>query len=118
MNLARAYKRRRESYRDCDNTNDCRNNEYCDAGICINPNNTDGGRGGGVISGLIIGIVLLFSLALWIWAIVILVKYWKVLPQWAKVVGIIGLLPMVPLGPIVTIVVVYIGKESGHSRRR
>ena len=52
----------------------------------------------------------LISLALWIWAVVILVKYWNQLPNWAKVLGIIGVLPVIPGGSIMTIIVVYIGK--------
>jgi hypothetical protein len=96
MNLARSYKKKREHY---------------------NPNNASSIRSAQEIGSVVGGSILLFALALWIWAIVILVKYWKVLPEWAKVVGILGVLPVVPIGPIVTIVVVYIGK-SGHSHSR
>jgi hypothetical protein len=104
MNLAREYKRRRERFNGNGNNN-----------VNSRPLNNDGATGA---TAAIFGVVLLFALVLWIWAIVMLVKYWEVLPEWAKVVGILGVLPIVPVGPIVTIVVVYIGKESGHSRRR
>ena len=53
------------------------------------------------------------SFTLWIWSIIILVKYWKFLPSWAKVVGLVGLIPILPVaGPILTLLCVYIGKQS------
>jgi hypothetical protein len=64
---------------------------------------------------LILGIILFLTLGIWIWALVVLVKYWQVLPDWAKIVGIIGILPIIPFGPIITLLCVYIGKNSGNS---
>ena len=53
------------------------------------------------------------TIVIWILAIFLTVKYWKVLPSWAKVLAIIGILPIFPFGPILTIIVVLIGKQSG-----
>ena len=67
----------------------------------------------GNILGFTIGIfifIFVISLITWIWAVVILVKYWSQLPSWAKVLGIIGVLPIIPGGQILTIIVVYISK--------
>lgn len=55
-------------------------------------------------------ILLLFTLGIWVWAVVILVKYWNVLPNWAQIIGIVGLLT--GFGPVLTIIVVYIGKNN------
>ena len=78
--------------------------------------NGDGDNSGGTkILGFEIGfflLILAISIGLWIWAIVALVKYWKFLPSWAKVLGIIGVLPILPGGPIVTLLCVYIGKQN------
>ena len=60
---------------------------------------------------LVLGLI---SFVIWIWAIVVTVKYWNVLPSWAKVLAIIGLLP-IPVGPILTLIVVYIGKNKGNA---
>lgn len=54
----------------------------------------------------------LISLALWIWGLVLTLKYWQDLPDWAKVLCVIGLLPILPLGPIITIIVAYITKNK------
>jgi len=70
--------------------------------------------GDNTILGFSIGIfllLLLITFAIWIWAVVILVKYWNKLPDWAKVLGLIGVLPVLPGGPIMTLIVVYIGKQ-------
>lgn len=64
---------------------------------------------------LILGIILFLTLGIWIWALVVLVKYWQILPDWAKIVGIIGILPIIPFGPVITLLCVYIGKGSGNS---
>ena len=61
----------------------------------------------------VIAVLLVIGLIIWIWAIVVLIKYWHVLPAWAQIVGVLGLFPVIPIGPIVTLVVVYIGKEAG-----
>ena len=65
--------------------------------------------------GLGIGLVLvllIIMLVLWIWALTILVKNWKTLPDWARVVGVLGVIPSVPVGPLITIVIVYISKGT------
>ena len=62
-------------------------------------------------------LLLLISFAIWIWALVVTIKYWKQLPEWAQVVSVLGLLPIIPGGPIVTLVVVYIAKGGGGGSR-
>ncbi len=63
-------------------------------------------------------IVFIIGLAIWIWAVVSLVKYWKVLPDWARIVGLISLFPILPIGgPIVTLIVVYIAKPNSAFSR-
>jgi hypothetical protein len=57
--------------------------------------------------------ILLLNFALWIWALVWTVKYWSVLPDWAKVLAVIGL--FTPMGPVMTLIVVYIGKGQKKS---
>jgi len=77
-------------------------------------NGDDNGNNTGSIMGFSIGIfifILLASLAIWIWAVIVLVKYWKMLPDWGKVLGLIGVLPVLPGGPIMTLIVVYVGKQ-------
>ena len=52
----------------------------------------------------------LILLILWIWGLLITIKFWKEIPTWAKVLAIIGL--VVPfLGPVLTIIVVYISRK-------
>jgi hypothetical protein len=67
---------------------------------------------------LIIALFLFLTIGIWIWALVVLIKYWKQLPTWAKALGVIGILPIIPLGPVVTLICVYISKDSkgGSSR--
>ena len=83
------------------------------------PNNPNYNPGAGAAAGAAVGVasgvlavVLIIGLAIWIWALVVTLKFWKVLPEWAKVIGVLGLLPVVPLGPVVTLIVVYIAKSS------
>lgn len=55
-------------------------------------------------------VILLINLLIWIWALIITIKYFKVLPQWAQIVSVLGLVcPAV--GPIVTLIVVYVAKQ-------
>jgi len=68
---------------------------------------------GGVVG---FSIVLVLAFVLWIWALVVTIKYWHQLPDWAKVLAIIGLLPWF-FGPILTLIVVYVS-QGGRSRRR
>ena len=48
-------------------------------------------------SGVFTGLTAVFAIALWVVAIVLLVKYWAILPSWAKVVGLLGVLPVVTI---------------------
>lgn len=68
------------------------------------------------ISATILVVALLINLALWIWGLVITIKYWKMLPEWAQIFAVLGLLPVLPFGPIVTLVVVYVGKAAKSGR--
>lgn len=64
-----------------------------------------------VILGMSIGIFIsltIISLGIVIWAVVIYIKYFKLLPLWVKIIGLIGIFTF----PLLTIVVVYIGKEK------
>lgn len=61
--------------------------------------------------------ILIVSLIIWIWALVVTIKYWDHLPVWARVVSVLGLIPIIPGGPIVTLVVVYIARGSSRGRR-
>jgi hypothetical protein len=65
----------------------------------------------GLTLGLFITVIIV-AFGIWAVALFLLIKYWKVLPQWAKVLGILGVIPVVPFGPIVTIVVVLVGKQQ------
>ena len=56
-------------------------------------------------------VLMAINMAIWIWALVWTMKYWKVLPGWAQALSVIGLLGVVG-GPIMTLIVVYIGKNS------
>ena len=68
------------------------------------------------IMGLAIGtflILLFLVLALFIYALMILIKNWNVLEDWAKIIGVLGLLSSATIvGPVVTIVVVNVGKKK------
>lgn len=70
------------------------------------------------ISTSIVVVALLINLAIWIWGLVITIKYWKMLPEWAQIFAVLGLLPVLPFGPIVTLVVVYVGKTAKSGMRR
>ena len=64
--------------------------------------------------GLSIGVfvlLLLASLGIWIWAIVVTVKFWNKIPDWAKVLAIIGLVTGIG-GPVMTLIVVYVSKSK------
>ena len=76
----------------------------------------EGSKGRAKIAGMGLAIfmtLLIITFVIWVWALVLLIKYWKVLPSWAQVIGLLGMVPVVPLGPIVTIVVVLVGKNDG-----
>lgn len=60
--------------------------------------------------GIVFLIALIIGTAIWIWALVVLIKYAKVIPTWALVVGIIFM--VLPPGPLVTLIVVYVTKSA------
>lgn len=55
-------------------------------------------------------LIFFFSIILWIFALYILIKYWKILPSWSQVFGILGLVS--GFGPLLTILVVFIGIQT------
>lgn len=58
-------------------------------------------------------LILLFSLILFIYALILLITNWNKLQDWAKVLGILGLILFVgPFGPVLTIIVVFLGKTN------
>lgn len=57
-------------------------------------------------------VIMAINMAIWIWALIWTMKYWKVLPSWAQVLAVLGLLGFVGGGAIMTLIVVYIGKNS------
>jgi hypothetical protein len=61
--------------------------------------------------------ILVLAFITWVVAIVLLVKNWNSLPDWAKVLGVLGVIPAVPMGSIVTIIVVLIGRQQGPSQK-
>ena len=56
-------------------------------------------------------LLMLLSLFLWVWALIVLIRYWNILPAWAQVLGVLGLIT--GFGPVVTLVAVYVAK--GHA---
>jgi hypothetical protein len=66
------------------------------------------------VDGLTIGIFIslfVISFAVWIWALIVTMKYWESLPQWALVLAVIGLVTGFG-GPVMTLIVVYMTKGS------
>ena len=59
--------------------------------------------------------MLLLGGIIFIWAIVITVKYWQELSDVARIFAILSLLGLG--GPIVTIIIVYVSKGSGNSAK-
>ena len=69
---------------------------------------------GGLIAGMGVATfitVLSVSLALWIWALVAIIKFWNYMPTWARVVSLLALLAGIG-GPVVSLIVVYASKTS------
>ena len=56
--------------------------------------------------------LLIINFAIWLWALIVLIKFWKDLPDWAKIIGIIGLFPIIPFGPVISLICIYIGKNK------
>lgn len=57
-------------------------------------------------------VMFLASVAIWILGLFLMIKYWKVLPSWARALSLIGILPIFPFGPVITIVVVLIAIQN------
>ena len=74
-------------------------------------NFNDGGDVAVAGSILILAILIILIVpALYIWALVITIKYWNEMETWAKVLALIGILT--PFGgPLMTIIVVYLSKN-------
>jgi hypothetical protein len=85
-----------------------------------NDNDADAAVSAGAFAafgGIAVFLVLMaINMAIWIWALVWTMKYWKVLPGWAQALSIIGLLGVVG-GPIMTLIVVYIGKNANGTEK-
>jgi len=76
--------------------------------------------GGAAIAGMSVGIFLLvifLTFGLWIWGLIITIKYWKELPVWAQVIAILGLVGFF-VGPLLTIIIVYVGKSVGTGKSK
>lgn len=50
-------------------------------------------------------------LTIWIWALIVTIKFWNFIPVWARVVALIGLFTGVG-GPVLTLIVVYVSKSK------
>jgi len=62
--------------------------------------------------GVIIAIILL-NIALWITALMMLLKHKDTMPSWAILIAIFGLIGFfIPMGPLATIIVVLVAKNS------
>ena len=55
-------------------------------------------------------LIFLLGIAFWIWALVILMKNWKVMPDWAKALGVLFLTPLLPF-PLGTLLLAYLVKK-------
>ena len=84
------------------------------AGKPIEAYDSDDDKAGGIAVVLLMLFLGTIGLVIWIWALVVLLKYWNQLPQWAQVVGVLAQLGVLG-GPIVTLLVVYIAKGKGGS---
>jgi hypothetical protein len=59
-------------------------------------------------------LIIIIALAIWIWALVITIKYFNIIPIWAQILSVLGLFGIG--GPILTILVVYIGKNMNMTK--
>lgn len=66
--------------------------------------------GGGKNPGLFIA-VLVIVIIIWIWGLVVLIKFWPRLEEWAKITGVIG---MVTGFPVLTVITSYIGRKQSN----
>ena len=60
----------------------------------------------------ILVVIIWIAIILWFIALFLLVKYWKKIPVWARVLGLICLYPKIPLGPVFTIIIVLLSKQN------
>ena len=72
-------------------------------------------KGLGMITFSFFMFLFLITGIIYIWAVVITVKYWKDLSDIARVFAILGLFGLG--GPVVTIIIVYVSKGSGNSAK-
>lgn len=75
---------------------------------------SDPGNSGAFFTSILGILIIVLALALWIWALIVTIKYFNVLPVWAQILSILGLVGFG--GPILTLIVVYIGKSMGPSK--
>ena len=62
-------------------------------------------------------IILLALVAFWVWALYLLVVNFRLIPDWAKIIGILGLtLNNISGGFLLTLFVVYIGKYMQENK--
>lgn len=61
-------------------------------------------------------LLLIIIIALYIYALVLLVKNWNKLSNIVRFVGVLGLLPNMPIGPVITIIVVKISLASNNTK--
>jgi len=72
----------------------------------------------GKIMGFGVGIFVVIALVvvvLWFWALYATIKFWSVLPTWAKVIAVLGLFFgwTYGIGTVITLIVVYASKGKG-----
>ena len=59
-------------------------------------------------------VIVILAIIIWMWAIYALILYWKILPDWAKIISLICILvPYTGGGPVIALLIIYISK--GHS---
>jgi hypothetical protein len=75
---------------------------------------SDVGDSGAFFTSFLGILIIIIALVLWVWALVVTVKYFSVLPIWAQILSILGLVGFG--GPVLTLIVVYIGKSMGPSK--
>jgi hypothetical protein len=56
-------------------------------------------------------ILLVVLLVVWLWALYALIRYWSVIPLWAKLIGIIGLCSYALGGPVISLIVIYASRS-------
>jgi hypothetical protein len=65
-----------------------------------------------IVTGVSITIIVIVILAIiiWVWAIYALILYWKILPEWAKIISLICILVPYMGGPVIALIIIYISK--------